>query len=172
MGGYVSGGRLLRLLLVEDDDDDAFLILRELKRGGYDPAFTRVQTGEEFEAALHAQLWDIIIADHTLPRYGGLTALTTLRSTGKDIPFILVSGTIGEAVAVEAMKAGAQDYVLKGDLTRLPVAIEREMRETSLRAEQAKMRSRLVISERMASAGTLAAGVAHEINNPLGIAIL
>jgi signal transduction histidine kinase len=165
------GDRLLRLLLVEDDENDAVLILRELVRGGYDPSAVRVQTAEAFHQALATQLWDVIIADHTLPGYSGLQALQTLRATGKDIPFILVSGTVGETIAVTAMKAGAQDYVLKGDLTRLPVAVERELRETAVRAEQARMRERLVISERMASAGMLAAGVAHEINNPLAVAL-
>jgi signal transduction histidine kinase len=157
-------------LLVEDSDDDALLVLHELHRGGYDPRVHRVTTRGEFREALDAGPWDVIISDHTLPTYDGMSALTDLRETSKDIPFILVSGTIGEAVAVSAMKAGAQDYVLKGDLTRLPVAVERELREREVRAEQVRMREQLVISERMASAGTLAAGVAHEINNPLAVA--
>jgi signal transduction histidine kinase len=161
----------LRLLLVEDSDDDAELVIRELTRGGYEPSVHRVQTGEQFRAALEAGSWDVIVSDHTLPSYDGMLALGDLQSTGKDIPFILVSGTIGEAIAVSAMKAGAQDYVLKGDLTRLPVAVERELREKAVRVEQTKMREQLVISERMASAGTLAAGVAHEINNPLAVAM-
>jgi signal transduction histidine kinase len=161
----------LRLLLVEDSDDDAALVTHQLKRGGYQPICSRVETHEAFKAALNASEWDIIISDYALPGYSGLRALADLRSTGKDIPFILVSGTVGEAGAVTAMKAGAQDYVLKGDLTRLSVAVEREVRETALRAEQTRMREHLVISERMASAGMLAAGVAHEINNPLAIAM-
>ncbi len=164
--------RPLRLLLVEDSDDDEVLLLRELRRGGFQPKWVRVETRERFLAVLESDAWDLVVSDHTLPNYGGLTALADLRASGRDIPFILVSGTIGEDVAVEAMRAGAQDYVLKGDLTRLPAAVERELRETAARAEQSKMRERLMISERMASAGTLAAGVAHEINNPLAIAIL
>src|SRR5580700_2408993 len=139
-------------------------------RGGFDPRVHRVMTQGEFQDALDHGPWDIIVSDHSLPTYDGMSALADLQSSGKDIPFILVSGTIGEAVAVSAMKAGAQDYVLKGDLTRLPVAVERELREKELREEQTRMREQLVISERMASAGTLAAGVAHEINNPLAVA--
>lgn len=163
--------RPLRLLLIEDSDDDAELVNRELRRGGYDPNCERVETPDAFKAALSSGDWDIIVSDFSLPSYTGLRALADLHATGKDIPFILVSGTVGEAGAVTAMKAGAQDYVLKGDLTRLPVAVEREVREASVRAEQMRMREQLVISERMASAGTLAAGVAHEINNPLAIAM-
>jgi signal transduction histidine kinase len=162
-------GKSLRLLLVEDSEDDAALVLRQLVRAGYDPICTRVMTQDGFKAALQADSWDVIVSDHTLPGYGGLTALADLGASGRDIPFILISGSVGEAIAVTAMKAGAQDYVLKGDLTRLPAAVEREVREAALRAEQAKVRERLVISERMASAGTLAAGIAHEINNPLAI---
>ena len=161
----------LRLLLVEDSNDDAALVTRELRRGGYEPTCERVMTREAFVVAVTTRDWDVIVSDMALPGYSGLTALSDLRATGKDIPFILVSGTVGEAGAVTAMKAGAQDYVLKGDLSRLPVAVEREVRERSVRAEQARMREQLVMSERMASAGTLAAGVAHEINNPLAIAM-
>jgi signal transduction histidine kinase len=162
-------GRELRLLLVEDSESDALLVLRRLTRAGYRPICTRVTTQDAYETALQGETWDVIISDQVVPGYGGLAALADLSKTGKDIPFILISGSIQEAVIVTAMKAGAHDYVLKGDLTRLPVAVEREVREAAARAEQAKMRERLVISERMASAGTLAAGIAHEINNPLAI---
>jgi signal transduction histidine kinase len=166
-----AGGKPLRLLLVEDLEQDAMLVLRALRKGGYEPTYVRVETHEAFRRQLDTETWDVIISDHSLPNYGGMLALADLKATGKDIPFILISGTIGETVAVDAIKAGAQDYVLKADLTRLAVAVEREVRESGVRAEQAKMRERLVISERMASAGTLAAGVAHEINNPLAIAM-
>jgi signal transduction histidine kinase len=131
----------------------------------------RVDNSEAFQAALTSGSWDVIISDHTLPLYSGLRALGDLRQNGKDVPFILVSGTVGEAGAVEIMKAGAQDYVLKGDLSRLPAAVEREVREAAVRSERARMREQLVLSERMASAGTLAAGLAHEINNPLAVAM-
>lgn len=160
--------RALRVLLVEDSDDDAFLVLRELKRGGFEPVYERVDTRAAFQAALQRK-WDIIISDYTIPGYGGLDALNDVREDGRDIPFILVSGTIGETAAVSAMRAGAHDYVLKDQLTRLPAVVEREVREAAIRADQRELRERLVISERMASTGTLAAAVAHEINNPLAV---
>jgi signal transduction histidine kinase len=158
--------------LVEDSDEDEDLLRIELRRAGYQTHLTRVETQAAFLAALEAGPWDIVISDHSLPKYNGMTALSDLRARSDDTPFILVSGTIGEAVAVDAMRAGAQDYVLKGDLTRLPAAVERELGEAALRKGQAQMRERLMISERMASAGMLAAGVAHEINNPLAIVAL
>jgi len=159
----------LRVLHIEDSEDDSALVMRELERGGFNPVCQRVETGVAFKAALQAGEWDVIISDYSLPKYDGLTALADLRKWGKDIPFILVSGTIGEAGAVNAMRAGAQDYVLKASMSRLPLAVGREVREASARAAQREMSDRLAISERMASAGMLAAGVGHEINNPLAV---
>ncbi len=159
----------LRVLHVEDSEDDSVLVMRELERGGFNPMCERVETSEAFKAALLAKEWDIIISDYSLPTYDGLSALADLRRWGKDIPFILVSGTIGEAGAVSAMRAGAQDYVLKASMSRLPLAVGREVREAAARVVQREMSDRLAISERMASAGMLAAGVGHEINNPLAV---
>src|SRR5580693_1513378 len=109
----VGARRPLRLVLVEDSDDDERLLLRELRRGGFQPKWVRVETRERFLAVLESDAWDLVVSDHTLPHYGGLIALADLRSSGRDIPFILVSGTIGEHVAVEAMRAGAQDYEME-----------------------------------------------------------
>ena len=108
--------------------------MHELKRGGYKAICLRVESQDEFRSALASRDWDVIISDYSLPSYSGLRALADLHATGKDIPFILVSGTVGEAGAVAAMKAGAHDYVLKGDLSRLPLAVEREVREMAIRA--------------------------------------
>src|SRR5580658_10851518 len=159
----------LRVLHVEDSEADSKLVMRELRRGGFEPTTERVDTRTAFKCALRTQEWDVIISDYALPGYDGLAALVDAREAGKDIPFILVSGTIGETEAVNAMRAGAQDYVLKDRLDRLPVAVEREGREARVRAKQRKMSEQVAISERMASAGMLAAGVAHEINNPLAV---
>jgi signal transduction histidine kinase len=158
-------------LLVEDSDDDAKFVLHELESNGYRLRAQRVETRAAFMAALSSGAWDVIISDYTLPQYSGLGALADLRESGRDIPFLLVSGTVGEPAAVAVMKAGAQDYLFKGDLGRLPGVVAREVREAAVRSEQVRMREQLSISERMASAGTLAAGVAHEINNPLAVAM-
>lgn len=129
-------GAPLRVLIVEDSEDDAALLLRELQRGGYDPAHQRVETSEAMSAALDRQDWDIVFGDYTMPRFRGTEALALLRGKGLDTPFIFVSGTIGEDMAVVAMKAGANDYITKGNLKRLIPAVDRELREAEVRRER------------------------------------
>jgi two-component system cell cycle sensor histidine kinase/response regulator CckA len=124
----------IRLLLVEDSEDDAQLLLRELKRGGYDPAHERVATEATLAAALDRQTWDLVIGDHSMPGFSGIAALVLVRGRGLDVPFICVSGTITEDMAVAAMKAGASDWVSKGQLKRLVPAVDRELREAKGRA--------------------------------------
>ena len=118
----------LRALIVEDSEDDTQLVLAELLRGGYDVTWERVETAEAMRAALARQRWDIVIADYTMPDFSGLAALELLKASGKGLPFIIVSGTIGEELAVAAMKAGAHDYIMKSKLARLVPAVERELR--------------------------------------------
>src|ERR671920_560018 len=130
-------GMPLRVLLVEDSDDDALLLVRMLRRGGYDPAWERVDTPSAMEAALDGRSWDLIISDHSMPAFSSLAALGLLRRKGLvDLPFIIVSGRIGEDAAVSAMKAGAQDYLMKDNLARLNSAIERELRDAEVRRER------------------------------------
>ena len=130
-------GAPLRVLLVEDSEDDALLLQRELRRGGYEPACERVDTAEDMEAALEEGTWDIVISDHSMPAFSSSAALELLRRKGfVDTPFIIVSGRIGEDVAVAAMKAGAHDYIMKDNLARLNTAIERELREAEGRRER------------------------------------
>ena len=129
-------GRPLRVLLVEDSVLDAELVLRELSRGGYAPAWRRVETREAMQAALESASWDIVLADYAMPSFSAPEALALMKETGLDVPFIIVSGTIGEEVAVESLRAGAADFMLKDKLSRLLPAIERELREAAIRAER------------------------------------
>jgi len=126
----------LRVLIVEDSEDDAILLTRELRRAGYDPVHRRVETAEAMSAFLKEQEWDLVIADYVLPKFSGLDALAVLRDSGLDLPFIIISGKIGEETAVEAMKAGVHDYFMKDNLTRLGPAIQRELKEAAVRRER------------------------------------
>ena len=137
----------LRVLIVEDSEDDTLLAIRELERGGYDTTFERVETAEAMTAALKKQAWDIIIADYRLPHFSAPEALELLHQSGLDLPFIIVSGAIGENTAVAAMKAGAHDYLMKGNLERLVPAIERELDEAEVRKEHKLMQEELQIAE-------------------------
>jgi diguanylate cyclase (GGDEF)-like protein len=119
--------RPLRLLIVEDTQDDALLLVRNLRKGGFLPEWQRVETAEALRAALAAGNWDFVISDYTLPEFDGLQALAIVREHDPDLPFIIVSGNFGEEVAVGAMRAGAQDYLLKHDLARLAPAVGREL---------------------------------------------
>ena len=130
--------RKLRALIVEDSEDDAWLLLQELKHGGYDITHARVDTPYAMRAELTNNTWDIIYSDFSMPQFSAFDALALVHNVGIDIPFIIVSGTIGEDRAVTAMKAGAHDYILKGNLKRLIPATERELREAQGRKEHRK----------------------------------
>jgi len=166
-----SARKPLRLLLVEDSEDDAELVVAQLHQGGYDVDVVRVETVEEMTAALRAGGRDIVISDYALPTFSAPAAFKALREAGLDLPFVMVSGTVGEEVAVELMRIGVHDFVLKGNMRRLTSVVERELRDAAMRRDQVRIRQQLLISERMASVGTLAAGVAHEINNPLSVVV-
>lgn len=129
-------GTPLRVLIVEDSEDDTMLLVRELQRGGYDPVFERVDTPKGMNAALDKEAWEIVIADYVMPHFSGLAALTLLKERGLDLPFIIVSGKIGEEVAVEALKAGAHDYIMKNNLTRFVSAVGHELQEVVVRQER------------------------------------
>ena len=133
---------LLRVLTVEDSEDDALLIVRELQRGGYTVEFERVQTKVDMQAALARRTWDVILSDYTMPQFSALSALQVLKESGLDLPFIVISGTIGEETAIAALKAGAHDFLLKGKLARLLPAIERELREAEIRRSHREAESR------------------------------
>jgi len=128
-------GKLLRVLIVEDSEDDAKLVLEELKQRGYNPVHRRVETPEEMKAALRQNDWDVVLSDYMMPRFSVPEAMDLIKKAGLDIPFIIVSGNIGEEIAVAAMKAGAHDYLMKDNLSRLIPAIQREMQDATRRRE-------------------------------------
>src|SRR4030042_3495004 len=131
-----SALKSLRVLIVEDSEDDAILLIRELRKVGYDVLYERVETRESMKAALEQKQWDLIISDYILPNFSGLAALNVLKEKEIDLPFIIVSGNIGEDIAVSAMKAGAHDYLIKGKLKRLIPAVERELSEAEIRRKR------------------------------------
>ena len=139
--------KAVKVLLVEDSEDDARLAVRMLQRGGFEVQYERVESVAAMEAALQRQAWDAVISDYRMPGFTGLDALKLLRSTGQDIPFILISGAIGEALAVEAMKAGASDYLMKTNLARLEPALKRELNEAAIRTANRQMQRALQASE-------------------------
>lgn len=137
----------LRVLMVEDSPDDALLLARELRRGGYEPFYERVETAEGLRLALESGPWDLIISDYNMPSFRATEALQMLRDQGMDAPFVVVSGSVGEEIAVETMRAGANDYVMKDKLTRLSSAVTRELRETEARRRYREAEEALKHSE-------------------------
>jgi len=128
--------RPLRVLVVEDSEFDARMLVGLLKAGGFEPEFRKVETAPQMSAALDSVAWEIILADYNMPEFSAPKALELLQETKLDIPFIIVSGGIGEDTAVAAMKAGAHDYLMKGNLARLVPAVERELRDAEVRASR------------------------------------
>lgn len=138
----------LYVLIVEDSENDTLLLLHELQRCGYRPHHLQVEDPDSLRKALATGCWDIVISDYKMPRLDGLAALKIVRENGRDLPFILVSRSIGEEIAVAAMKAGAHDYIMKGNLARLGPAIERELREAQERMNRHKAEEALLQSKR------------------------
>lgn len=125
----------LKLLICEDDETDTLLLLRQLEKDGYRVHSLQVDNAADFTEALENSAWDVIVSDYNIPGFGGPLALDIVNASGKDIPFILVSGAIGEEQAVNMVKAGANDYLMKGNLMRLGQVIERELKEVRMRQE-------------------------------------
>ncbi len=140
--------KTIRVLFIEDSEDDVLLEMNELSSTGHNIIYKRVETPVDFNKALNEKTWDCIISDYSMPYFSGLAALTELKKSGMDIPFILVSGVIGENTAVEAMKAGSHDYIMKSQLSRLLPAVEREMREAKVRRQKQIVVKALRESER------------------------
>jgi two-component system, sensor histidine kinase and response regulator len=168
-------GTPLRLLLLEDSTDDELLLLRALSSAGYDVDHKRVFARETLEQALAERTWDIVISDYSMPGFDARGALQIVRTSGLDLPFIIVSGTVGEDLAVAAIKAGANDYLMKDRLARLPSSIERELREAREHRERAaaeraarealEQKTHAELASRAKS--TFLANMSHELRTPL-----
>ncbi len=133
----------LRVLIVEDSEDDALLLLRELRRGGYEPEYERVETPEDMQKALADSSWDVIFSDYQMPRFEAPEALALALEVGSEVPFVVVSGKVGEEDAVRMVKAGAYDYVMKDNLTRLCATLERGLEEAEERRERRRAEEEL-----------------------------
>jgi PAS domain S-box-containing protein/putative nucleotidyltransferase with HDIG domain len=126
----------IRVLIVDDSEDDGLLLMRNLKNGGFSPSYEQVDTAEAMNKALDEQTWDVILCDNSMPTFDAASALELYKNKRLDLPFIIVSGTIADETAVAAMKAGAHDYIMKGNLARLSSAVDRELREAKNRQER------------------------------------
>ncbi len=139
--------KALRVLLVEDSEDDCELLIRELRRSGYEVDWMRVDTAPAMRAALQESSWDIILSDYSMPGFDAPGAIAVLKESGLDLPLLIVSGTVGEETAVDALKAGAGDFLVKGRLARLAPAIDRELREVEVRRRRRAVEEALRTSE-------------------------
>jgi len=157
--------KTLRSLLVEDNEDDLHLVVRELTRGGYAPVYRQVYTETALRSALKEERWDVVVCDYALPSFRAEDALKVVQEADPDMPFIVVSGRIGEETAVAMMREGAHDYLMKDNLCRLVPAIERELREAEVRRRRRRAEEELRAAN--AAKDRFLATLSHELRNPL-----
>src|SRR6266852_8383927 len=157
----------LCVLFIDDSEDDVALQVRLLRQAGYDLEFERVDSPPALTAALN-QKWHVIISDYSMPHFMGTDALKLVRDRGLDVPFLFVSGTMGEETAVAALKNGAQDYLMKTNLNRLVPAVQRELREVEERRERKRLERQVQQLQKFEAIGRLAGGIAHDFNNAIG----
>ncbi|MDD5343459.1 MAG: PAS domain S-box protein [Smithella sp.] len=143
----INNHQSLRVLIAEDSEDDVLLIIRELKKGGFNPIYERVETAAAMRKALQEKQWDIILCDYKLPQFSAPSAIALLKETNIDIPILIISGKIGEDTAAECMLVGAQDYIMKNNMSRLCPAIARELDEADSRNKRKQMEQALFQSE-------------------------
>ncbi|MCE5211561.1 MAG: response regulator, partial [Deltaproteobacteria bacterium] len=151
----IGNPRLLRALVVDDSEDDVLLIIRTLQKGGYKIQFERVETAQTMKKALREKQWDIILCDYKMPDFSAPSAISLLKKEAQiNIPFIIISGVIGEEAAIDCMRMGAHDYIMKGNLSRLCPAINREIQDAKSREEQRHTKEKLQYEEQLFSTFT------------------